>query len=426
MSSVQSSTSHTSTSVYSVSELSHAIQVSLESQWGCVQIKGEVWGVKKHSSGHVYGALKDADAVIDMVCWRHVISRMPWALEDGMEVIITGRVTSYPQRSRYQVVVESFELAGVGSLLKTFEALKQKLKNEGLFETSRKKSLPAWPRRVGIITSPTGAVIQDMLHRLRDRVPCHVMLWPVAVQGQGSVEQIVQALQGFHQFPTHEQPEIIVLARGGGSLEDLWSFNEEKVVRAIAEAQIPVISAIGHETDTTLSDYAADRRAPTPTAAAEMILPLKTVVLEQLMDRKQRMGHGVQRMLERRTLMLQRAHSVLSTYHQRLDMPRQRLDDLWGRCTRALQHGLLHKAQVLEKIKSLLESYAYQRTLDRGFCWVGTQQGQTLTSAAQVKQEGQARLHFHDGYVDMTTHAKRSPPARVPKGGQHDRQTEIW
>ncbi|HEY5597611.1 MAG TPA: exodeoxyribonuclease VII large subunit, partial [Kiloniellales bacterium] len=254
--------------VFSVSEISQAIKRTLEGSFEWVRVRGEISGFKRAASGHMYFSLKDENAVIDAVCWRGSAGRLGLAPEDGMEVIAGGRITSYPGRSKYQIIVERLELAGEGALLKLLETRKRALAAEGLFDAARKRPLPYLPEVIGVVTSPTGAVIRDILHRLADRFPRHVLVWPVLVQGEGAAEQVAAAIRGFNALPAGgpvPRPDLLIVARGGGSLEDLWAFNEEIVVRAAAESAIPLISAVGHETDTTLIDFAADRRAPTPT-----------------------------------------------------------------------------------------------------------------------------------------------------------------
>src|ERR1700722_8348704 len=266
---------------YSVSELSQAVKRHIESDFGHVRVRGEVSGFKRHSSGHCYLSLKDADAVLDAVIWRPLAQRLALKPEDGMEVVCTGRMTTYASRSKYQLVIEAVELAGIGALLKMLEERRKKLAAEGLFDDSRKRPLPYLPEVIGVVTSPTGAVIRDILHRLRDRFPRHVLVWPVPVQGENAAAAVAAAIEGFNALkPGGEipRPDLLIVARGGGSLEDLMAFNEEIVVRAAAASRIPLISAVGHETDTTLIDFAADQRAPTPTAAAEMAVPVKQEV----------------------------------------------------------------------------------------------------------------------------------------------------
>src|SRR6185436_14985481 len=271
---------------FTVSELSAALKRTVEDAYGYVRVRGEVSGYKgPHGSGHCYFALKDEGAKIEAVIWRLTFGRMKLKPEEGLEVIVTGRLTTYPNRSSYQIIVDTLEPAGLGALMALLEERKKKLAAEGLFDEARKQLLPFLPEVIGVITSPTGAVIRDILHRLADRFPRRVIVWPVKVQGDGSAEQVAAAIRGFNALPEGgriPRPDLLIVARGGGSLEDLWSFNEEIVVRAAAESMIPLISAVGHETDITLIDFAADKRAPTPTAAAEMAVPVRSELLMQI------------------------------------------------------------------------------------------------------------------------------------------------
>src|SRR5579864_8359132 len=276
---------------YTVSEISLAVKRSLEQGFAYVRVRGEISGFKRHSSGHCYLSLKDSDAALDAVIWRQTAQRLVVKPEDGIEVVCTGRITTYPGRSKYQLVIERMELAGVGALLKMLEDRRKRLAAEGLFDPSRKRPLPYLPEVIGVVTSPTGAVIRDILHRLADRFPRRVLLWPVAVQGEGAAEQVAAAIAGFNRLPDTgpvPRPDLLIVARGGGSLEDLMPFNEEIVVRAAAASAIPLISAVGHETDTTPIDFAADRRAPTPTAAAEMAVPVRNEIVALTLDLQRR------------------------------------------------------------------------------------------------------------------------------------------
>ncbi len=289
----------------SVSEISRAIKRTLEDRFDRVRVRGEISGFKRAASGHLYMSLKDADAAIDAVCWKGTAGRLSLKPEDGMEVVATGRITTFPGRSKYQLVVDSLELAGEGALLKLLEDRRRKLAEEGLFAEERKRPLPYLPEIIGVVTSPTGAVIRDILHRLADRFPRHVLVWPVLVQGEGAAEQVARAIRGFNGLDPQgavPRPDVLIVARGGGSLEDLWAFNEEVVVRAAAESGIPLISAVGHETDTTLIDYASDRRAPTPTAAAEIAVPVRGELVATLLDLERRkLGAGQRLLAERAT-----------------------------------------------------------------------------------------------------------------------------
>lgn len=290
---------------FTVGEISQAVKRTLESAFERVRVRGEISGLKRAASGHVYLSLKDTDAVLDAVCWRGTAGRLAVVPEDGLEVVATGRLTSFPGRSKYQLVIDALEVAGEGALLKLLEERRRRLAAEGLFDPDRKRPIPLLPEVIGVVTSPTGAVIRDILHRLADRFPRHVLLWPVLVQGDGAAAQIAAAIQGFNALPEGgpvPRPDVLIVARGGGSLEDLWAFNEEVVVRAAAESEIPLISAVGHETDTTLIDHAADLRAPTPTAAAEMAVPVRAELLAQLMEDARRLVDCINRMIaDRRT-----------------------------------------------------------------------------------------------------------------------------
>ena len=265
---------------FTVSELSSALKRTVEDAYGHVRVRGEISGFRgPHSSGHCYFALKDESAKIEAVIWKFAHARMRFKPQEGLEVIATGKLTTYPGSSKYQIVIEALEPAGIGALMALMEERKKKLAAEGLFDEARKQLLPWLPEVIGVVTSPTGAVIRDILHRLQDRFPRRVLVWPVKVQGEGSAEQVAAAIRGFNALPEAgriPRPDLLIVARGGGSLEDLWSFNEEIVVRAAAESMIPLISAVGHETDITLIDFAADKRAPTPTAAAEMAVPVRS------------------------------------------------------------------------------------------------------------------------------------------------------
>src|SRR5215204_2318027 len=262
-----------------VSELSMALKRTVEDAYGYVRVRGELGKVSYHTNGHIYLDLKDDKSCLAGVVWRTAAPRIKLKLEAGLEVVVTGRITTYPGKSRYQIAIETLEPAGLGALMALVEQRKKKLAAEGLFDAARKQLLPFLPHVIGVITSPTGAVIRDILHRLADRFPRRVLVWPVKVQGEGSAEQVAGAIRGFNALAPNgriPRPDLLIVARGGGSLEDLWSFNEEIVVRAAAESMIPLISAVGHETDVTLIDFASDVRAPTPTAAAEMAVPVRS------------------------------------------------------------------------------------------------------------------------------------------------------
>jgi exodeoxyribonuclease VII large subunit len=315
---------------FSVSELSSALKRAIEDRFGYVRVRGEISGYRgPHSSGHVYFSLKDANARLDAVIWKGIFARMRVKPEEGLEVVVTGKITTFPGKSAYQVIVESLEPAGVGALMALLEARRRALAEEGLFDAARKQLLPYLPRVIGVVTSPTGAVIRDILHRLADRFPVHVLVWPVRVQGETSAAEVAHAIRGFNALPPGgaiPRPDLLVVARGGGSLEDLWSFNEEVVVRAAAESEIPLVSAVGHETDWTLIDHAADLRAPTPTAAAELSVPVRAELLATLADLAGRLAGAALRLAERRRAELRALARALPSGEAILATPRQRLD----------------------------------------------------------------------------------------------------
>jgi exodeoxyribonuclease VII large subunit len=455
---------------WTVSELSAALKRSIEQGFSYVRVRGEISGFKRHSSGHCYLALKDSEAVIDAVAWRGTAARLAIKPEDGMEVVCTGRLTTYPGRSKYQLIIDSMELAGIGALLKLLEERRKRLLAEGLFAEERKKKLPFLPRVVGVVTSPTGAVIRDILHRLNDRFPRHVLLWPVAVQGDGAAAQVAAAINGFNRLVPGgkvPRPDLLIVARGGGSLEDLMAFNEEIVVRAAAASAIPLISAVGHETDTTLIDYASDRRAPTPTAAAEMAVPVRLDLLAEVDGKAVRLVSGLSRYLgERRTRVqglargLPDPRSILDTARQRLDdraerllsgfgqvmaLRRHRLDSIGERLSRSVMQGLFdrakerlddaiprlrqavtrlleHRRHRLESVGGRLETYgkALRDTLRKGFAIVRDAAGMVVESALGVTPGEALSIQFHDGRVEVVADGTKRPakPKKPPNPGQ--------
>src|SRR6202166_1197828 len=326
---------------FTVSELSSALKRTVEDAYGHVRVRGEITGFRgAHSSGHCYFALKDDGAKIEAVIWKFAHARMRFKPQEGLEVIATGKLTPYPGSSKYQIVIDALEPAGIGALMALMEERKKKLAAEGLFDAARKQILPWLPEVIGVVTSPTGAVIRDILHRLEDRFPRRVLVWPVKVQGDGSAEQIAAAIRGFNALPEGggiPRPDLLIVARGGGSLEDLWSFNEEIVVRAVAQSMIPLISAVGHETDITLIDFADDKRAPTPTAAAEMAVPVRSELLVEVST----LARGVmvcwQRAQEARRNELRAAARALPGLSELLAIPRQRLDGAASALPRGLK-----------------------------------------------------------------------------------------
>jgi len=411
----------------SVSELSGKLKRMVEGEFGHVRLRGEISGWKRAASGHGYLCLKDADAVIDGVIWRGAASALPFAPQDGLEVIATGKLTTYPGRSKYQIVVERMELAGEGALMALFEKLKARLADEGLFDRERKKPLPYMPRTIGVVTSPTGAVIRDILHRLADRFPSHVLVWPVKVQGDGAANEVAAAIRGFDALPADgaiRRPDLLIVARGGGSIEDLWAFNEEVVVRAIAACSIPLISAVGHETDTSLSDFAADLRAPTPTAAAEIAVPVHADVRHTLATLSLRTERCARRYHERAAERLAALVRVLPRRDALLGPQRQKMDDLGGRLDRALSarvaaaRGQLDRSgaalrpamldqrlaaarQRLDGLGRHLELVHPDRPLERGYAWVEARAtGKVVATAAAARAAGAVTLRFIDGSVD--------------------------
>ncbi len=349
---------------YTVSELARAVKRVVEQGFGRVRVRGELSGFRRAASGHAYFSLKDADAVLEAVCWRHTV-RWRFEPEDGLEVVATGRLTTYPQRSRYQLVVEAIEPAGLGALMAMLEERRRRLAAEGLFDPARKRRLPFLPEVIGIITSPTGAVIRDMLHRIADRFPRRVLLWPVPVQGEGAAERIAAAIRGFGHLKGGgglPRPDVLIVARGGGSIEDLWAFNEEVVVRAAAASAIPLVSAVGHETDTTLIDHAADLRAPTPTAAAELVVPVRRDLRQRLGALGQRCEHAVTRALQGLAHRLQAAVRGLPDPRRELALAAQRLDDLAERLGhRTPDRVLAERARDLDHLGRRLEALARRR-----------------------------------------------------------------
>jgi exodeoxyribonuclease VII large subunit len=421
-----------------VTELSGALKRTIENAFGQVRVRGEISGFKRHASGHCYFTLKDENACIDAVIWRGSASGLVFRPEDGAEVIATGKLTTYPGRSKYQIVVDRMELAGEGALLALLEKRRKALAAEGLFAPERKRKLPFLPRVIGVVTSPTGAVIRDILHRLEGRCPTHVILWPVPVQGEGAAAKIAAAIRA---FPAIEpRPDLLIVARGGGSIEDLWAFNEEEVVRAAAESPIPLISAVGHETDTTLIDHAADHRAPTPTAAAEIAVPVRSELAAQLGELQHRaqqcLSRRIERGRERFELTVCRwpePQAIFAPKVQRLDDAGERLPrSLAARASYArgdlnLIAGRLRRDVLDQRVSRLTEQLAGlwrlaelahpDKPLSRGFARVTSRDGQTLTRAHDAREAQLLTLQFGDGAVDATVEsaAGRTPVERKTK-----------
>ena len=350
---------------YSVSELAFALKRTLESQYDQVRLRGEVSKITRHSSGHVYLTLKDDKAAIDGVVWKGQVSRLKAQPETGMDVVVTGKITTFPASSKYQIVIETLEMAGVGALLAQFERLKTKLAGEGLFEVSRKKPLPFAPRTIGVITSPTGAVIRDILHRIRDRWPCRVLVWPVVVQGDGAAAQVIAAIKGFQvPHPDLPRPDILIVARGGGSVEDLWAFNDEALARCVFECRIPIISAIGHETDTTLIDFVSDRRAPTPTGAAEMATPVLGELKALLSDLSSRLIRAQSRLMSARSDRLTLVARALPRPQDLLGAVTQSFDFVAHRLNGALTKAVTAHVARFDRVEGRFHPRLLNRPLD--------------------------------------------------------------
>ena len=445
----------------SVSELSFAVKRTVEEAFPYVRLRGEVSGYRgPHSSGHCYFALKDEKARIDAIIWKGVFGRLRFKPEEGMEVVATGKVTTYPGRSSYQIVIEQLEPAGVGALMALLEERRKKLAAEGLFDEARKQLLPSLPRVIGVVTSPTGAVIRDILHRISDRFPVHVLVWPARVQGEGAENEIAAGIRGFNALKaggTIPRPDLIIAARGGGSLEDLWCFNEEVVVRAAAESDIPIISAVGHETDWTLIDHAADVRAPTPTAAAEMALPVRAELAAYVADRAQRLVASLLRLVQERRSQMRAASRGLPRLSDLLALPRQRFDEASGRLGRALiantnAHGNRltrasarlspvriqdrigrsgERLDVLEaratqavrrrferandrlgRLGQLLDTLSYEQTLKRGYALVRDAAGRMVSSAKRHATGERLDIQFADGTLPVAVDGGGPKPAR--------------
>ncbi|MGZ3375069.1 MAG: exodeoxyribonuclease VII large subunit [Phenylobacterium sp.] len=349
---------------YSVSELAFALKRTLEDAYGFVRLRGEISKVTHHSNGHVYLTLKDERAAIDGVVWKGQVRGLAIRPEQGLEVIVTGKITAYPAGSRYQIVIETMEAAGVGALLAQLEKIKARLAAEGLFAPERKKPIPLMPAVVGVITSPTGAVIRDILHRIRDRWPCRVIVWPVVVQGDAAAAQVAAAVQGFCAFgegAAVPRPDVLIVARGGGSVEDLWPFNDEALARVVAACSIPLISAVGHETDTTLIDFVSDRRAPTPTAAAEIATPILAELKAFVGDLGARMHRCGGRAVEDRRGRIEAAGRALKRIEDLVELAAQRFGIVSGRLAAGLAKNAAAHERDLVRVSSRLSPLLLQR-----------------------------------------------------------------
>ena len=456
--------------IFSVSEISQSLKKSVEGNFGHVRVRGEISRITLARSGHMYMTMKDESSVLDAVCWKGTSSNLSVKPEDGMEVVATGRLTTYPRRSNYQIVIEQLEIAGEGALLKLLEERRKKLLAEGLFSQELKKELPYLPDCIGVVTSPTGAVIRDILHRLDDRFPRHVLLWPANVQGDGAAEQIIAGIEGFNRIRTGNnipRPDLLIIARGGGSLEDLWAFNEEAVVRAVANSDIPLISAVGHETDTTLIDFVSDKRAPTPSAAAEMAVPVRANLIEEFANFGVRLQRAMNRSCEdycRNVENLSRGlpnpTRIAEEATQQLDTALERLINAEGVYFKYLSSEVLRlsaglisptqyiavkqnefvskigtwfsgvsdfinkKSHELDLAALKLESASFQRVLDRGFALVTDPQGESVLSATTTKLGMKINIKFGDGDVMGSILSKSSSTLKNNKPKQKQNQNK--
>jgi exodeoxyribonuclease VII large subunit len=465
----------TNAPAYSVSELAFALKRTIEEAYGFVRLRGELSKVTFHGNGHVYLDLKDERASISGVIWKGSVRGLAVRPETGLEVIVTGRVTTYPGRSQYQIIIETMEPAGIGALLAQLERLKAKLAAEGLFEASRKAPLPEMPGVIGVVTSPTGAVIRDILHRIRERWPCRVIVWPVVVQGEQAASQVRTAIEGFNALAEGgpvPRPDLIIVARGGGSVEDLWPFNDEALARAVAASSIPLISAVGHETDTTLIDFVSDRRAPTPTAAAEIATPVFAELAGAIADYQRRLMQSGARMVELRRARLAaaagslpRPADLLAIATQRLDLAagrlgaalqrnvsshqrdwlsiaaplkpgllqrpiqvrRERLDALSARLAPAARRRLERAADALANLEKLRLSFNPDGPLKRGFARIHDPEGRLVRSAEALSTGERVRMVFADGDRAAVVDGASAPrPARPKRAGSAANQGDLF
>ena len=459
----------------SISELSFALKRTLEERFGHVRLRGEISKVNRHSSGHVYLTLKDDRAAIDGVIWKGAVRGLQVQPEAGLEVIVTGKITSYPARSSYQIVIDTMEPAGAGALLAQLERLKARLHDEGLFDPARKRPIPAFPAVVGVITSPTGAVIRDILHRISERWPCRVIVWPCVVQGDAAAGQVAAAVRGFDAMTADgpvPRPDVLIVARGGGSVEDLWAFNDEALARAVAAASIPVISAVGHETDTTLIDFVSDRRAPTPTGAAEMATPVLADLKAAVADKERRLLRSGSRLLEDRRTRLRavarglpaRPEDLIALAQQRLDHASsrlasgltrnaaiherelvraasrltpgllmrpirhqaERLNGLDARMAGALGRAVPREADRLGRTARLFESLNPDGPLKRGFARVHGEDGALVRSAAALKAGQAVKLVFGDGDRAAVVDGAAAPQPRKARPAPGTEQGDLF
>ncbi|MCZ2158410.1 exodeoxyribonuclease VII large subunit [Bartonella sp. 220] len=463
----------TNVAEFTVSEIAGVLKSVVEEKFGYVRVRGEISGYRgAHASGHAYFALKDDKARLEAVIWRGIMEKLKFPPEEGMEVIAVGKLTTYPGSSKYQIVIEALEPTGIGALMTLLENRKKKLADEGLFDEAKKKPLPYMPRIIGVVTSPTGAVIRDIIHRISDRFPLHILVWPVRVQGETSGREVAAAVEGFNALPLGgivPRPDLIIVARGGGSLEDLWGFNDEAVVRSVYASTLPVIAAVGHETDWTLIDYVADWRAPTPTAAAEKAVPVKLDLEVYVVSLGARLRKGLVRYFDFYRQKLRAMIRGLPVADQLFALPRRGFDEVSSRLQRALCvsydkkrfsfHALgirlaprllntekaqrntkeytmrLHRAFIcnVEKQRArlggafrLLKSTSYQNILERGFVLALGQDDKPIKRLRQFPETGQINLRFFDGEIRVSTHdhaLSRSSKSKQIKSKQDDQGT---
>mgnify|MGYP003325174944 FL=1 len=416
---------------YSVTEISKSIKQVLDDTFGYVRVRGEISGLKKAASGHVYLNLKDESAIINGIIWKSNVSRLSFQPHDGLEVICKGRLTTgysdrYPGRSDYSIHIDSLMPAGEGALMALLEQRKKKFAASGLFDQIHKKQIPEYPHRIGVITSPTGAVIQDILHRIEERYPLNVILWPVPVQGDDSSELITQAIRGFNNIDIEEsiKPDVIIVARGGGSIEDLWAFNEENIVNAVFESKIPIISAIGHETDTTLIDLVSDLRAPTPTAAAEFVTPVKSELYEVVRKAQKELDQNIEFSIDEKKqhfklvdhklpanlkLFINTLNSNFLTISSRLNTKilreqlKSKIDTLNNYSNRIRISSKQYISSRIEKINSvskLIESLSYKSVINRGYAVIRNSNKKPVQKTSDILSDNEINIELKDGILE--------------------------
>lgn len=426
---------------FTVSEISAAVKKCVESNFSKIRVKGEIFGCKRADSGHYYLSLKDENANLAAVIWKGVALHLSFKPEDGLEVVAVGKITTFAGKSSYQLIIEQLEISGAGALLKLLEERKKQFAAEGLFDPAHKKPLPYLPETIGVVTSASGAVIRDIIHRVRDRFPGHIIVWPTPVQGEGAAEKIAAAIEGFNKLPPDgkiRRPDVLIVARGGGSLEDLWPFNEEVVIRAVYASEIPLISAVGHETDTMLIDYVSDVRAPTPTGAAEFAVPVKAELAMQINNLGLRLGNGILRFFAEKQNLLTGLARGIPNLSQLLFENRQKLDDRLERLNQAFKTLLLQKhnqieraalrpyyiLNILEKkqenlnnLSTRLNSVSVDSVLKRGFAWVRNDKRQTVYNVTDARKARSLEIRFHDGQI--TTGCNSQPAAGRKKKNEN-------